>query len=119
MPVSRAVRYRCDVPAKLERGDGKPEPVRVLDISESGAFIETELDLQFGDTGLLGVALPGGPPWVVEVAVVRLGSSQREIPHQRVDTVTVTRLGAGLRFEGMATDELKRLRSFLELLDER
>src|SRR5687767_9097408 len=114
---TRATRYRCDLQARLEFGAHALD-VRILDLSETGAFIATEEDIQVDDRGRLGIPLPGGgdPVWA-DVTVVRLGKSQLEIRHPRVDNVTVTRLGVGLRFESVPEDEIERLRGFLEILD--
>jgi hypothetical protein len=119
MPVDRPIRYRCDISAPLEFEAFEPVKVRILDLSETGAFVETDLDLQHGDRGKLGMAFPGGDPWVAAVRVIRLGSSQRECRHPKVDNVTVLRAGAGLEFQDVPDDERERLRGFLELLDER
>lgn len=116
----RAIRYRCDLQARLDRGDGQKHPVRILQLSESGAFVDPEqLDLQYGDRCRLTIPLPGGDPWHAEVTVVRLGRSQRELRHPRVENFTVTRLGVGVTFDHVPDDEVERLRGFLELLDER
>lgn len=114
----RAIRYRCDIQGRLERA-GARHPVRILQLSEGGAFIETDVDLQFGERATLTIPLPGGDPWHAEVTVVRLGRSQRELRHPRVENFTVTRPGVGVTFDHVPDDEVERLRGFLELLDER
>lgn len=114
----RAIRYRCDIQGRLERG-GTRHPVRILQLSEGGAFIETDVDLQLEEKATLTIPLPGGDPWHAEVTVVRLGRSQRELRHPRVENFTVTRPGVGVTFDHVPDDEVERLRGFLELLDER
>jgi hypothetical protein len=116
--LGRPVRYKCEVAARAEL-DGQKTTATILDISRTGVFVETQLDLQVSDTFKLGLALPGGEPFYVEVIVVRLGASLREIRNNRVDNLTVLRRGVGVRFQHMNAGDLSRLDGFLELLDER
>lgn len=116
--LGRPVRYKCEVDARIEL-DGKKHKGTLLDISRTGVFVETELDLQVGDTFRLGLALPGGEPFYATVEVVRLGSSLREIRNPRVDNLTVLKRGVGVRFQDMPVADGTRLDGFLELLDER
>lgn len=114
----RPLRYRCDLEAHLAWAQGV-HTVRILDLSETGAFVETGLDLQVGDAGVLTLALPGGDPWHADIQVVRLSTAQRELHHPRLHHLTVARPGAGVAFAHVPEDEVERLRGFLELLDER
>ena len=114
----RPLRYRCDLSGRFEL-DGAHHRVQILDLSETGAFVETQLDLQVGDRGVLALALPGGDPWYATVTVVRLAFAQREIRHPRLHHLTVRREGVGVVFDEIPEDEVERLRGFLELLDER
>lgn len=116
--LSRAVRYKCEIDARVEV-DGKRTAATILDISRTGAFVETQLDLQVGDTFSLGLALPGGEPFFAKVEVVRLGKSLRELRHGKVDNLTVLRRGVGVRYVEMPKEDVRRLDEFLELLDER
>jgi hypothetical protein len=96
--------------------------VRVLELSESSAFIEDSeqtLEVNIGDTADLLLALPGGDPFQVKVTVMRFGRSRRDVEHERVDHVTVSALGFGLAFDELPEDELERVRDYLELLDSR
>jgi hypothetical protein len=116
------VRYRCELFAQLETDEGVPAKTRVLEISESGAFVEEpeELEgLQVGDGATLGIPLPGGEAWVAHARVVRWGTSRLDLRHGSVDHVTVSVRGYALEFDEIAEDELERLRDFLELLDGR
>ncbi len=117
--IGRPVRYRCELHARLTLEGEEPRMLRVLDLSEGGAFLASDDELDFGATGLLTLALPGGDPFDVKVRVVRLGSSQLEVRHKRVELITVSRTGAGVVFEELPEEEIERLRGFLELLDER
>ncbi|MHB8878019.1 MAG: PilZ domain-containing protein [Myxococcaceae bacterium] len=119
MSLGRPIRYRCDLAAPLAFEGLGEQRVRILDLSETGAFVETDLELQYGDVGRMGIAFPGGDPWGATVRVSRLGASQREVRHPRVENVTVLRPGVGLTFEDIPDDERERLLGFLELLDER
>lgn len=114
----RPLRYRCDLAGRLE-WEGQQHAVQILDLSETGAFLETQLDLQVGDRAVVALALPGGEPWYAPVTVVRLSSAQRELRHRRLHHLTVLRYGAGVVFDTVPDDEVERLRGFLELLDER
>jgi hypothetical protein len=118
MVLGRPLRYRCDLPAELVVSDEAPSTGRIIDLSETGAFLETRADLQFGDQVVLRAVLPDGEPWEVTVRVSRLGSSQREIHHPRVENVTVARLGAGVRFEKLEGPAHRRLMLLLDRLDE-
>jgi hypothetical protein len=122
MKIDRPVRYRCDLASQLHLDHGEPFSARLLEISESGAFLEepdAALDLEGGERGVLGIPLPGGEPWVCEVVILRSGTSRRELRHPSVHHLTVLRRGYGLEFASLAEDELERLRGFLELLDSR
>lgn len=99
---------------------GRTTKVRVLDLSETGAFVDTGgLDVQVGDRGVLMLALPGGGPWPAEVTVVRFGVGQRELRRPGLHHLTVSRHGVGVVFDRIPEDEVERLRGYLELLDER
>ena len=117
--IKRPIRYRCDLTATLTVPGTSAVQVKLLDLSEKGAFIATLDDVPYDSRGRLELALPGGEPFWVPVRVVRLGASQLEVRHPRVDNLTVSRLGVGLRFESFPASEIDRLRGFLELLDER
>lgn len=121
MTTPRAVRYRCELFAQFELAAGGYQ-VRVLEISEGGAFLETVdglEDLQVGEQASLSIALPGGDPWQTQVRVTRHGTSRLDVHHPSVDHVTVATPGVGVVFDEMPDDELERLRDFLELLDNR
>ena len=113
------MRYRCELLARLALQGEPAREVRVLDLSESGAFLASDEELDFDAQGTLTLALPGGAPFGVRIRVVRLGSSQLEIRHRKVEMITVSRQGAGVSFEELPDGEVDRLRGFLELLDER
>lgn len=116
--LGRPVRYKCEVDARIEL-DGKRTSATILDISRTGVFVETQLDVQVGDVFRLGLALPGGEPFFASVIVVRMGSSLRELRNPRVDNLTVLRRGVGVTFKDMPEADASRLIGFLDLLDER
>lgn len=118
-PQERHVRYRCELYARVhtETIDVK---ARVLELSESGAFIEETAgfdEQQVEDEGVMTLALPGGEPWTGSFRVMRLGSSRREVRDPRAQHVTVSAAGYGVEFLQIDDDELERLRDFLELLE--
>ena len=115
----RAARRRCDLITQLEMDLGERLQAQIIDLSDSGAFLATDADLQVGDTGRITIGLPGGDPWLVEFTVTRLGTSQLEIRHPRLDHIAVLRQGAGIQFGDISPEDLGRLRDFLDLLDER
>lgn len=117
-PIIRAVRYRCEVEARLD-WEGEEHAATMLDVSRTGAFVQTELDLQVGDSLLMRVALPGGDPVGFQVTVMRLGKTLRDMKHPRVSNLTIRVRGVGLQFDELPEDEVSRLEGFLELLDER
>ncbi|MCA3011301.1 MAG: PilZ domain-containing protein [Myxococcaceae bacterium] len=113
----RAVRFRCDLHGRLGGGALK---VRVLELSERGAFVEEPpetAELQVGDEGRLTLSLPGGAPWTCRFRVVHLGTARRELNVAGLQHVTVSVRGFGVEFDHDDEDELERLRDFLELLE--
>jgi len=122
LTTDRPVRHRCELVARLDWESRTPLKVRVLDLSEAGAFIEETAgleELQVGDALHLTIALPGGDHWKANAVVTRLGTSRRDLKHPTVAHVTVSAAGFGVEFSEMAEDALEQLRGFLELLDER
>jgi hypothetical protein len=120
MPTQpRPVRYRCELFASIE-ADELQSRARVLEMSESGAFIEEAEgfdDRQVGDEATMTLALPGGEPWSGRFRISRLGTGRRELKDPRVEHVTVSARGYGVEFVEVDDDELERLRDFLELLE--
>lgn len=114
----RPVRYRCELDARIE-WQGQRHAARILDLSRTGAFVETSLDLQVDDVAKLGLALPGGDPVFVPVTVMRLGKTLRELRGTRVHNLVVRAVGVGVRFDDIPDEDVPRLEGFLELLDER
>ena len=119
MTVRRAARYRCDLVAPLTLPELGLLEVRVIELSESGAFVETTAGLQHGDVGRLSLPFPGGEPWEVQVRVTSLGKGLREVHQPRIDNLTVRREGVGLEFEAVTDEARERLLGFLDLLEER
>ncbi len=126
MPTEvRPVRYRVELFGLLQQGDAEGIKVRVLDLSETGAFIERPVtpepddELQEGDAATLTLAFPGIGKWMSRVRVTRLGSSLLELKRPKAVHVTVMREGFGLEFDGLDDDLLEQLRDFLELVDQR
>lgn len=121
MALPRPVRHRCDLLGRLDRQGDDPVQVRVIDLSENGAFIEEAKgleDLQVGDEAELVIALPGGF-WTAGVLVTRIGTTRVDVTHPSVQHITIAATGYGLEFTEMPDDQLERLRSHLEHLDER
>ena len=121
MTTPRPLRYRCELYGHFETPQGGSD-VRVLELSESSAFIEHSddtMEVNVGDQASLLIALPGGDPWETSVTVMRFGRSRRDVKHSKVDHVTVSALGFGLAFGELPEDDLERLRDYLELLDAR
>ena len=114
----RPIRFRCDFEAQLDWSGGA-HPVRVLDLSETGAFIETELQVQSGDRGVLRIALSEGESVALPVRITRLATAQREIRDRRAQVLTVARLGAAVAFDPAPAAWSVRLRALLSELAER
>lgn len=97
--------------------------VRVLDLSETGAFVERpkdELDdLQEDDWVMLTLAFPGVGKWTARSLVTRHGNSRLELKRPKAVHVTVVRDGFALEFDVLPDEALEQLRDFLELLDQR
>lgn len=120
MPTQpRPVRYRCEMYARIDGPAGQVK-ARVLEMSETGAFLEEAAgfeDQQVGDEGSMTLALPGGEPWTGQFRVTRHGSSRRELRNPRVEHITIAAKGYGVEFVSLEDEELERLRDFLELLE--
>lgn len=117
----RPVRYRCELYARVDVPTASVK-ARVLEVSETGAFVEEAPgfdDQQVGDEGALTLALPGGAPWTGGFRISRHGSTLKELRNPRADHVTVAAHGYGVEFLAIDDDELERLRDFLELLEVR
>ncbi len=123
MTTPRPVRYRCEIASQIELDSGgAPTRARVLEISETGAFIEEVEaidDVQTGDGGVIGIPLPGGEPWVAHILFTRTGTGRIDVRTSKAEHVSVAVRGYGVEFDLLEDDELERLRDFLELLDNR
>lgn len=123
MTTPRPVRYRCEIPSQVELDSGGDAArARLLEISETGAFIEEVQaieDVQPGEGGVIGVPMPGGDPWVAHVRFTRAGVARVDVRTSKAEHVSVAVRGYGLEFDQMQDDELERLRDFLDLLDSR
>ena len=121
-PEARPVRYRVELFGQLSLGGGEPVMVRVLDLSETGAFVERPErgdDCQEGDPLILHLDFPGVGKWSADSRVSRLGTSLLELKRTNAAHVTVSREGFGIEFLEMGDEELEQLRDFLELIDQR
>lgn len=121
-PEVRPVRYRVELFGLLVLGTADGVKVRVLDLSETGAFVERPPlpeDPQEGDQLTLTLAFPGIGKWIAQGVVCRLGTSRLELKRPKAAHVTVVRDGFGLEFRGLSDEGLEQLRDFLELLDQR
>lgn len=92
--------------------------VRVIDLSETGAFVETKLELQAGALGTLELDLLEGGPWCTPVEISRTGKGQQELRHARVEIVTVSRQGVGVRFLELSGPDRARLDALLLKIDQ-
>lgn len=123
MTTPRPVRYRCEIASQIQLDEGDVTcRARVLELSETGAFVEEVQALQetqCGDGGLIGIPLPGGEPWVAHVRFSRSGTGRVDFKTPRAEHVSVSVRGFGVEFDRLDDDELERLRDFLELLDSR
>ena len=100
-PEARPVRYRVELFGLLTVGEAEGVKVRVLDLSETGAFVERpELpdEPQEGDELMLSLAFPGIGKWTTPARVCRPGSSRLELKRPGVAHVTVSREGFGIEF---------------------
>lgn len=123
MTTPRPVRYRCEIAAQVELDTGAdPVRARVLELSETGAFLEEVPgldDVQGGEGAVIGIPLPGGEPWVSHIKFLRAGAGRVDVRTPRAEHVSVLVRGYGVEFDQVQDDELERLRDFLELLDNR
>lgn len=121
-PEARPVRYRVELFGLLTVGEAEPVKVRVLDLSETGAFLErpnlTE-EAQEGDLVSLSLSFPGIGKWAAPARVSRLGTSLLELKRPNAAHVTVMREGFAIEFLELDDEALEQLRDFLELLDQR
>ena len=123
MTTSRPVRYRCEITSQIELDSGgEPARSRVLELSETGAFIEEVKaidDVQTGEGGVIGMPLPGGEPWVAHIRFTRTGTGRIDVRTAQAEHVSVAIRGYGVEFDQLEDEDLERLRDFLELLDNR
>lgn len=123
MTTPRPVRYRCEITSQVELDSGGDAAhARVLELSETGAFIEgvkTIEQVQDGEGGVIGIPLPGGDPWVAHIKFTRAGLGRVDVRTPRAEHVSVGVRGYGVEFDQLGDEELERLRDFLELLDTR
>lgn len=123
MTTPRPVRYRCELSSQIELDQGgAPARARVLELSETGAFIEEvkEIDdVQAGEGGVIGIPMPGGEPWVAHIRFTRAGHGRIDVRTPRAEHVSVAVRGYGVEFDQLEDEELERLRDFLDLLDNR
>jgi hypothetical protein len=94
----------------------------VLELSETGAFVEEVPgidDVQTGDGGVIGIPLPGGEPWVAHIRFNRIGYGRLDVRTTRAEHVSVSVRGYGVEFDQLGEEELERLRDFLDLIDNR
>ena len=116
------VRYRVELFGLLVVGADEGVKVRVLDLSETGAFVERpELpeDPQEGDPLTLSLAFPGIGKWTAAAVACRPGTSRLEVKRPGVAHVTVIREGFEIEFVDLEDEALDQLRDYLELLDQR
>lgn len=146
---NRPPRRRCELAAELSFSDGTFLPARVIDLSDSGAFVEVAPNAEFADEGTLLIdtaplpATPGPdeatPPAAprpspspaasspardatrlpVAVSIVRMGTHHEAVDDDRVGALTVARQGLGLQFLRVDSATAARLRALLDALDER
>ncbi len=123
MTTPRPVRYRCELSSQIELDSGGDAArARVLELSETGAFIEEVQaidDVQTGEGGVIGIPMPGGEPWVAHIKFTRAGTGRVDVRTPRAEHVSVAVRGFGVEFDQLNDEELERLRDFLELLDSR
>lgn len=122
MAVDRPVRLRVTLVGELRPDGLATSTVRVLELSETGAFVEAcaaLADLQVEDACVLRLAVPSGETIDLPARVARAGASRRELPHAQVQHLTALAPGWGLAFEGLLPDTLDQLRDYLELLESR
>ena len=116
--TARPTRHRCNLPARLKMPGHAPLDVSLLDLSESGAFLETTSDVPFGDTAELVIEFPSKVPWTTPVKVTRLGSGQRLVTGPTDQTMAVICDGVGVHFVGLSAAMKDAVRSYLSTLDE-
>jgi hypothetical protein len=119
---TRPVRYRVELFGLMTFGMPEGVKVRVLDLSETGAFIERPQlpeDPQEGDGVTLSLAFPSIGKWTAAGKVTRLGNSRLELKRPKAAHVSVAREGFGIEFVDLEEDTLEQLREFLEMLDQR
>ena len=108
----RTLRTRLDLPATLGLAGFQPVAVQVIDLSQRGGFVETDLTAPPGTAASLRLELPEGP-LSVEAVVARVGTALREAPHPDLDALVVRARGLGLRFVSLCDQERQRLERHL------
>jgi hypothetical protein len=108
----RSLRLRLELTGELRLGQHAPVAVHVIDLSQRGAFVETEATAPSGEAARLTLDLPDGP-LRIEAVVAREGTALREAVHPDLDTLVVRAPGLGLRFVSLREAERQRLEAFL------
>src|SRR3954466_16292290 len=102
MTTPRPVRYRCEISSQIELDiGGDPARARVLEISETGAFIEEVQaidDVQPGRGGVIGIPRPGGDPWIAHIRFTWAGHGRVDVRTPRAEHVSVAVRGYGVEF---------------------
>lgn len=113
----RSERVRVRVPAEICLQD-RAYSGELVDLSLTGAFIETDAVLVPGLRAELRIRIPGGEPLRVGVSVVRHGTGARHVPHPSLDHLSVRVAGLALRFEDLNGPTAGHLPTIIALITE-
>jgi hypothetical protein len=105
------------IPVELSLQD-RAYPGELVDLSLTGAFVETHAALAPGLRAELRVRIPGGEPLRVGVRVVRHGAGARHVPHPSFDHLSVRVVGLALSFEDLNEPTAGHLRALIALIAE-
>jgi hypothetical protein len=108
----RSLRLRLDLTAELRLERAPPLAVHVIDLSQRGAFVETETTAPSGAAAQLTLDLPEGR-LRIEAVVARVGTALRDAVHPDLDALVVRAPGLGLRFVSLRERERLRLEALL------
>ncbi|MBI5549185.1 MAG: PilZ domain-containing protein [Deltaproteobacteria bacterium] len=114
--VQRAERFPVQMTVKVVAGSNAYR-AELVSLSLSGAFIEAGFPI--GTQLRLYLPLPGGEALSVSARVVREGWCQKLVDKPRIDNLAIRALGVGVAFEGLDEPDERRLRDFLELVNDR
>ncbi len=120
--LSRAPRLGCAWQASLDLGESEVQPVTVVSLSLTGAFLETEVRPEPGGRAVLFLPLDesDSPEQLAIVGkVTRGGRARKPLEHPDLDDLVVAVSGVGMEFDELSDQAASQLQDLIDSLLER